>query len=69
MSEKEIEKLRVAARDSGFRASWLSAKIGVDRSTLYRFIHGQTRLGRPALMLLAMTLNMKLDEAKKSKAS
>lgn len=58
MNEVSLDKVRAAVRDSGYKTGWLADRIGVDRSTLTRFVSGKSRLGRPALILLSQIIKI-----------
>ena len=60
----DLNEVRKQAKNSGYKIGSLADHIGVNRSTLSRFINGKSKLGKYALEELILIL-----ETLKKKAS
>jgi len=61
----EINEVRKAAKNSGYKLGKLAQKINVGRSTLSRFVNGHSVLRGKALERLLEVLDNDMDALKK----
>lgn len=59
--ELNLEQVRQTVKNSGYKTSWIAERIGVDASTLSRFMSGKSKMGKPAMILLFQVLNVKAE--------
>lgn len=57
----ELDRIRQAIEEKGFKHKWLACQIGVHPSSLSRFLTGKSVINRSALILLSQKLGIEIN--------
>ena len=58
----DVDKLKNVLDDQGRKFKWFAEQIGVDTSTITRYMSGDTEIPKTKHKLIAKTLNVEMED-------